>query len=198
MGSGSPATSCATVTGPATSRCPPTHSASASSSATIGSRVERSSVSAAGRRSVAAQLPPTRATRPSASSCSNQPCQAGTGRHHTSDRSRSCSSSARGASGAPDRALRRRRPRRGARAPTPGPAGRRAVPRAERPRPRGTATARVRRSSSGAPSRKVNGLPVRIPWASGEGSDDSTKCTPIRPPRDLRAATPGLPRRVPR
>ena len=48
----------------------------------------------------------------------------------------------------------------------PGPRG---------PRPRGTGTARVRRSSSGAPSRKVKGRPVRMPWASGEGSADSTQ-----------------------
>ena len=39
----------------------------------------------------------------------------------------------------------------------------------------------MRRSSSGAPSRKVNGRPLRIPWDSGEGSDDSTVCTAMAP-----------------
>ncbi len=82
----------------------------------------------------------------------------------------------------PGRAPRPRPPGRRRPARPGGPAVRAGSPSGpSTPSPRGTATARVRRSSSGAPSRKVKGLPVRIPWARGEGSADSTKCTDTRP-----------------
>ena len=99
-GSGPSATSSSTVTGPATSRWPPTHSASQSSSPAVGSLSERSTPSAISCRSVAAQLPPTRPARPSARRASNHGCHSGTGRQRTSESRRSWSSSASAGTGA--------------------------------------------------------------------------------------------------
>ncbi len=66
-----------TVTGPATSRWPPTHSASGVVARPSGRSASRSTPSAMARRSVAAQCPPTRPARPSARSSSNQGCHVG-------------------------------------------------------------------------------------------------------------------------
>ena len=71
------------------------------------------------------------------------------------------------------RAARRRRAGRDG----PGPSTRSIAAGSSRPsscaatgRPRRSGTARLRRSSSGASSRKVNGRPFRISWASTDGS----------------------------
>ena len=76
-----------------------------------------------------------------------------------------------------DRAARRRRGGRAAppRGPARSPRGRAARDRAPLGQPAPQRTARVRRSSSGASSRKVYGRLFRISWASGEGSVVSRK-----------------------
>ena len=131
------------------------------------------------RRSVATHAPPTRPARPSVRSCSNHCCQAGhrPAQHQRAEGGRAAHRD-RAAGAGPGRAPRPPRRARAGRARMPPP-GARWRPTGPRPGRRGTA--RVRRSSSGAPSRKVKGRPVRMPWASGEGSADSTRWTPTRP-----------------
>ena len=163
-GRGASAVSSATVTGPANCRWPPTQAAAASSS--VESDV------APAWRSVATQHPSTSAARPSASRATNQRDHSATGRAITRESSRSCSSSALRSSGRTWSSTMATASGSSASSWSVG-TGSPLGPSA--PRPRCSERARVRRSSSGAPSRKVKGRPVRIPWANTDGSDDSTR-----------------------
>ena len=128
---GASATSSSTETGPASSRWPRTHSATASSSS-AGS-VRRPGLGQA-RRSVGAQAPATMRPGRRPRAASNQWRQAGTGRHRTKDSRRSWSSSGSRGPG-PDLVQHLGRPprRRAGPARRPPPAAR--GPGPERPEP---------------------------------------------------------------
>ena len=109
-----------------------------------------------------------RAAAPASSS--NQPCHSASGRIAVSVISRSCSSSASRGSGRTWLATR-----------SMASGSSRPSSRASTGRPRRSGTARLRRSSSGASSRKVNGRPFRISCASTDGSVVSRTTTVTRP-----------------
>ena len=99
-------------------------------------------------------------------------------RHHDHESSVSCSSSASlGAGAASSRTL------------AIASGSRRPRSRAVSGSPRRSTTARVRRSSSGASSRKVNGRPFRISCASGEGSVTSRRWR-LTPPASTEVSRP--------
>ena len=186
------AASAATVSGPEPSRWPRStaaaagsgsgapRAASAAGSATSGSkRASGKSASTAARCSVAHQSAPRAASR-RARRGPRARARAKPGSH--SARGRDDDQREQRVVQLVGVARRRRAP---PRAPARSPRDRGARDRAPSRAGRGAATtARVRRSSSGASSRNVNGRPFRISCASGEGSVVSRRCR-LTPPDSI-------------